>query len=373
MRKRTSRPPSFAAVDNRAIDGLPSLLAVGLLTRLIRARDGEDVTVESLSKEYDEGEAALSKAMRHLVEAANVVKFKVQRARSETVIEDDREVVKRGGSWWTTFSADSIPFTADDVADMMHQLESTGNVKNIRIEPTYLDPRQTEAPKPSRRLSRPTPQNAGVGPTCENTDSEPPVDTENPEKSGPRPTPQKPTPGRPTPGQGGALSKTVVVEDSLSPSSSSQDSNQGERESAAPPNPDPLPEIPQPRAQEFQQQQDAARVVEAYVLACRSTGAPAFRKTQAKIHGQALELLAGGCPVQWLAERAAEMPAYRWTDLELHASRSKVPMSTAVERREADLDCPTCCGSGFEEVEGQRTGRPCPCLSAPAPAAAGAR
>ncbi|MFW3477308.1 hypothetical protein [Streptomyces microflavus] len=97
MRKRVSRPRRFAAVDNDAIDGLPSILSIGLLTRLIRAKDGDDVTVETLSNDYDEGEKSLTKAMRALVEDAYVVKFKVQRATTEIVIEDGKEVVKRAG------------------------------------------------------------------------------------------------------------------------------------------------------------------------------------------------------------------------------------------------------------------------------------
>ncbi|MFW3477474.1 hypothetical protein [Streptomyces microflavus] len=101
-----SRPRRFAAVDNDAIDGLPSILSIGLLTRLIRAKDGDDVTVETLSNDYDEGEKSLTKAMRALVEDAYVVKFKVQRATTEIVIEDGKEVVKRAGlgtprSRWT--------------------------------------------------------------------------------------------------------------------------------------------------------------------------------------------------------------------------------------------------------------------------------
>jgi hypothetical protein len=184
MRKRPSRPRRFAAVDNDAIDGLPSLLSVGLLTRLIRAKDGDDVTVETLAKDYDEGEKALSKAMRLLVEDAYVVKFKIQRATSETVIEDGEEVVKRGGSWYTTFSVDSVAFTAEDVAEMLEEIYAEGNVKSHRVEPTRLDPRNRVASS----VPRPTPPKGGVGATCGNDA-----------------TPQDPpTPPSPGVGQGGA-------------------------------------------------------------------------------------------------------------------------------------------------------------------------
>lgn len=203
MRKRPSRPARFAAVDNAAIDSLPSILAVGLLTRLIRAKDGDDVTVESLARAYDEGESALSKAMRALVHDAHVVKFKVQRAATETFTDaDGTTTVKRGGSWYTTFSVDSIPFTRDDVALMIEDIVAGGNVKAMRVEPAHLDPRK-EPEQP-----RPTPQNAGVGPTRGNTDSDPAGEDHDPRGDWPRPTPQQPGAGRPTPGQGGAHIET---------------------------------------------------------------------------------------------------------------------------------------------------------------------
>lgn len=193
MRKRISRPRRYAAVDNEAIDGLPSILSIGLLTCLIRAKDGDDVTVETLSNGYAEGEKSLSKAMRSLVDDAYVVKLKIQRATTETVIEDGKEVVKRGGSWYTTFTVDSIPFTAADVAVMVKEIYAEGNVKSHRVEPTRLDPRETPS-------ARPTPPGGGVGPTRGNAGQE---DNENPD-SGSRPTPPRGALGRPTPGEGGA-------------------------------------------------------------------------------------------------------------------------------------------------------------------------
>ncbi|MEU0836062.1 hypothetical protein [Streptomyces sp. NPDC005969] len=196
MRKRVSRPRRFAAVDNDAIDGLPSILSIGLLTCLVRAKDGADVNVETLSNDYDEGEKSLTKAMRSLVEDAYVVKFKIQRATTETVIEDGKEVVKRGGSWYTTFTVDSIPFTAADVAAMVEEIYAEGNVKSHRVEPTRLDPKKASSAPPAR----PTPPGGGVGPTRGNADQE---GSEDPD-SGARPTPPRGALGRPTPGEGGA-------------------------------------------------------------------------------------------------------------------------------------------------------------------------
>lgn len=196
MRKRVSRPRQFAAVDNKAIDGLPSILGIGLLTRLIRAKDGDDVTVETLAGSYEEGEKSLTKAMRSLVDGAYVVKFKIQRATTETVIEDGKEVEKRGGSWFTTFTVDSIPFTCEDIAAMVKEIYAEGNVKSHRVEPTRLDPRNAPG-EPSRR---PAPPGGGVGATRGNAGAEgvEGADSES------RPTPPSGAPGRPAPGQGGA-------------------------------------------------------------------------------------------------------------------------------------------------------------------------
>ncbi|MFF1916134.1 hypothetical protein ACFVYE_32025 [Streptomyces sp. NPDC058239] len=154
------------------------------------------MNVETLSNDYDEGEKSLSKAMRALVEDAYVVKFKIQRATTETVIEDGKEVVKRGGSWYTTFTVDSIPFTAADVAAMVEEIYAEGNVKSHRVEPTRLDPKKAS----SAPSGRPTPPGGGVGPTRGNAASNE-GDTPGEEA---RPTPPSGAPGRPTPGEGGA-------------------------------------------------------------------------------------------------------------------------------------------------------------------------
>ncbi|MGW7068851.1 hypothetical protein ACWGII_38035 [Streptomyces sp. NPDC054855] len=245
MQKRPSKPQRFAAVENDAIDKLPSLLAVGLLTRLIRAKDGEDVTVESLCGDYAEGETSLSKAMRALVSEAFVVKFKVQRATSEPVLDEAGEqvldeagkpVIKRGGSWYTTFSVDSHRFTAEDVAEMADAILAGGNVKAIRIEPENLDPRKigpASAASPSG--ARPTPRNPGVGPTRGNAVSRPAPAFPGVGQAGVG----RPTPLRPGVGQAGALYKEeTVFKDSLSLSVTGAPSVTGaggpERETASP-------------------------------------------------------------------------------------------------------------------------------------------
>jgi len=201
VRKRVSRPHRFAAVENTAIDALPSVLATGLLTKLIRARDGEEVTVDGLCKTHVEGREALSKAMRMLVDKAFVVKFKIQRASSEMVEEEGQLVAKRGGSWYTTFTVDSVEFTIEDVGAMLADIYDAGNVKAHRVEPEFLDPK-----KNGNGWARPDNGNPSVGATCEDTEPWPKGDS--------RPTYGSPTVGPPTVGDPAAhiRKKTVLTE-----------------------------------------------------------------------------------------------------------------------------------------------------------------
>ena len=303
MRKRVSRPHRFAAVENSAIDELSSILAVGMLTTLIRAKDGDDVTVESLSKQYTEGREALTKAMRLLVEAAYVVKLKIQRSASETVVnEDGDEEQKRGGSWYTTFTVDSVPFTIEDVAAMLAEIYAEGNVKSYRVEPERLNPSK----------QRPTNGIPSVGATCGNVLSEAAVLARKPENPGPRPADGFPTVGRPTVGQAAALNrKKTSSENSLYGGEADAKPSTGERESATPKNSNSKALHP-----------DAEHVIAAYEEAL---GGKAVNGTRSKLLKAAGELLDAGRPLWWVADRARELPARGWTDLAVHAERSKVP------------------------------------------------
>ncbi|GGS96361.1 hypothetical protein GCM10010270_80410 [Streptomyces violaceus] len=202
MRKRPSRPQRFVALDNGSVDTLKSMTAKGLLATLIRAKDGDDVTVEGLCKTHTEGREMLTKAMRALVEDAFVVKFKIQRKASEVItLEDGSTEQRRGGSWWTTFTVDSIPFTADDVTAMLEDIfdDGNGNVKAVRVEPARLDRRERASDPP-----RPTNGNPSVGATCGNTHSPLDEGEENRDEPDPRPTDGFPTVGGPTVGPSAA-------------------------------------------------------------------------------------------------------------------------------------------------------------------------
>ncbi|MEV8626022.1 hypothetical protein [Streptomyces sp. NPDC051079] len=195
-----SRPHRFAAVENTAIDALDSVLATGLLTKLIRARDGEEVTVEGLCRTHLEGREALSKAMRMLVANAFVVKFKIQRAATETVEENGEPAEKRGGSWYTTFTVDSVAFTAQDVAVMLADIYAGGNVKAHRVEPEHLDPGRQPAADAGPLPAAGIPQ---AGPDCGNDRAR--------GAAGPRPAAGNPVVGGPTAGRPAAHTRNKTL------------------------------------------------------------------------------------------------------------------------------------------------------------------
>lgn len=64
-------------------------------------------------------------------------------------------------------------------------------------------------------------------------------------------------------------------------------------------------------------------VADAYAAAL---GRPLSASSKGRLRKQAGELLAAGYPVEWVAARAAEMPANGWTDLSLHCERSRTPL-----------------------------------------------
>ncbi|MFB7225638.1 hypothetical protein [Streptomyces sp. NPDC056227] len=340
MNKRPSRPLRFAAVDNDAIDNLPSMLAVGMLTAMIRAKDGDEITVASLCEKYSEGREAVTKTMRILVEEANVVKFKIQRAVNEEVINEAGEKeTKRGGSWYTTFSVDSIPFTAEDVAAMVDEIYDGGNVKALRVEPERLDPR-----KPPKTTPRPRYGIPSVGPTCGNEGSDTTPDGLSSVIARPRPTDGFPTVGRPTAGQPSALyRKKTVPEDSLSaePGGQQQDAaalnGSKERETAS-------------QKDDNTKRTPVDAVVEAYVMTHIATvGMPPRPHTVKKIRGDAEALLAAGRKVQHLEGLAADLAQKGWDDLVKHLAKNPEPGRAAAVAAAARPWCGQCPPPGHHD------------------------
>ncbi|MGI5341879.1 hypothetical protein ACQEVS_32980 [Streptomyces sp. CA-181903] len=81
-------------------------------------------------------------------------------------------------------------------------------------------------------------------------------------------------------------------------------------------------------------------VVAAYEAAA---GWPLVASRRAVLREQAQAVLATGRPVEWVAARAAEMPAKNWTDLLVHCQKSPVPVPGAASPAAAPFrreNCP---------------------------------
>lgn len=117
-------------VDNSAIDDERLCVPdIGLLTILLRCRDGYDITVEEIARRHagdgrrGTGLSALEAAMRNLVRLGYVVKIKSQ---------DER------GHWRTDVAAFPTPAAADEVAAVL--AAEFPRVTAYRIEPEHLAP-----------------------------------------------------------------------------------------------------------------------------------------------------------------------------------------------------------------------------------------
>ncbi|MFR9794264.1 hypothetical protein ACL07V_37515 [Streptomyces sp. MB22_4] len=299
------------------------MTAKGLLATLIRAKDGDDVTVEGLCKTHTEGREVLTKAMRALVEDAFVVKFKIQREKSEVVeLEDGTTETKRGGSWYTTFTVDSIPFTLGDVTAMLDEIYSGGNIKAVRVEPVHLDPRKA--------LTRPTDGKPSVGTTCE--------EGKKPQVG---PTDGEPTVGRPTVGRAAAH---IRKKTSSSLSGAPADSGlEDEREKPA-----AQEENSGGRPQMDGDTGDVDKVMDAYIASYMNTaGLPPQPGAIQSVRTAASALLSVGRSVGNLCVLAAELGAKGWTDLVKHAQ-----MNPEATIRPAGVSRPWCgeCNNGREPM-----------------------
>lgn len=86
---------------------------------------------------------------------------------------------------------------------------------------------------------------------------------------------------------------------------------------------------------------EAQTVLAAYAAAL---GRPVTNGTRAKLLSHAQALLGNGYPAAWLADRAREIAARGWTDLEQHASRSTVPLPGATASTRPPNGLPPWCG-----------------------------
>ncbi|MEV6426038.1 hypothetical protein [Streptomyces sp. NPDC051662] len=137
--------------------------------------------------------------------------------------------------------------------------------------------------------------------------------SENPRQAGqtqkPRSEPKSDFPAQAEPAQAQPTHKkntsSCGAEEDLSPARRRRDGSDREREAAAP------------------EPEGADVVVDAYEAAA---GRKLLNGTRGALRAQAVELLAAGRPVEWLAARAAEMPGNGWVDLVMHCERSRAPI-----------------------------------------------
>ena len=125
MRKRSGRPPRFAAVPNQTIDDAENLdfMAIALLVVLLRHRDGWDITLEKIGEKYGYGRDALAKAMGLLMVSRYVVKV--------------RMMAVAGNLWSTEVYIYDTPATDAEVAALLAEVERDPAVRRAEIiQPT---------------------------------------------------------------------------------------------------------------------------------------------------------------------------------------------------------------------------------------------
>lgn len=134
MRKRSGRPPRYAAVPNETIDDALNLdfMALALLTILLRHRDGWDVTLEKIGKKYGYGRDALAKAMGLLMVARYVVKVRMMSVD--------------GNLWSTEVYVYDTPATDAEVAALLKNVLADAEVTRAEvIQPTSTATKNAEA------------------------------------------------------------------------------------------------------------------------------------------------------------------------------------------------------------------------------------
>lgn len=111
MRKHSGRGPRYASVPNETVDdaGALDLTALGLLTVLLRHRDGWDIRLADIAVKYGYGEDAMAAAMGLLQVARYVVKVRTMGA---------------GNRWSTTMVVYDSPATDDEIAAVIEEIRA---------------------------------------------------------------------------------------------------------------------------------------------------------------------------------------------------------------------------------------------------------
>ncbi|MEU2098714.1 hypothetical protein ABZ741_21615 [Streptomyces globisporus] len=133
MRKRSGRPPRFAAVPNETVDDALSfdLEGLGLLTVVLRHRDGYDITLQEIAEKYGYGRDGLAGAWGMLQVARYVIKVKIQWAGDN--------------QWSTEVVVYDTPATDDEVKELLASIAGEPNVRTVKLEPPTKSARERAA------------------------------------------------------------------------------------------------------------------------------------------------------------------------------------------------------------------------------------
>lgn len=133
MRKRSGRPPRFAAVPNETVDDANSLdlEALGLLTVVLRHRDGYDITLPEIADKYGYGRDGLAGAWGLLQVARYIIKVKLQWAQDN--------------QWATEVVVYDTPATDDEIRELLDSIAGEANVRTVKLEPPTKTARERAA------------------------------------------------------------------------------------------------------------------------------------------------------------------------------------------------------------------------------------
>jgi hypothetical protein len=266
---------NFTQIFNLALrDKRLSRRARGLLAEILSHRDGYGVSMAALLANGPEGKDALTVALKELERYG--------------YLHRERERNELGHLGDTIFKITDMP-----------------NGLLLGAEAPWETP---EEPPAKKHRSAPKSENP------------PQVD----ETQKPRSEPKADFPAQAKPAQADPPHKknnsSCGAEDNLSPGRHTGDTPErasaGERDTAA---------LKGQGGSEAPGARDAADVVVDTYAAALSR--PLLNGSRERLRAQAVELLAAGLPVEWVADRAREMAAHpEWKDLVKHADRSRVPI-----------------------------------------------
>lgn len=141
MRKRSGRPPRYAAIPNTTIDDAThlDLTALGLLAVLLRHRDGWEITLADIGARYGYGEDALARAMGLLQVARYVVKIRIMSTE--------------GNRWSTDVVVYDTPATDEEIAALLDEIAHEQGVRQVQLIP----PTKTALAHAEKRRNRLSP------------------------------------------------------------------------------------------------------------------------------------------------------------------------------------------------------------------------